>query len=130
MVARRQPERGTVWFRCLDGSEDRVLDIQILPAPTATVLRLNGELTTSGAAAVRAAAKRLRHGTRLVVDLRGVRDVDRPGLAALVALLVKAKAKVRSVKLSGASPSMDDLLRREGIDRLFPLQPAPVGLGR
>ena len=107
-----------------------MLDIQILPAPTATVLRLNGELTTSGAAAVRAAAKRLRHGTRLVVDLRGVRDVDRPGLAALVALLVKAKAKVRSVKLSGASPSMDDLLRREGIDRLFPLQPAPVGLGR
>jgi anti-anti-sigma factor len=110
--------------------EDRVLDIQILPAATMTVLRFDGELTTTGAAAVRAAAKRLRQGGRLVIDLGGVRGVDRPGLAALVALLVKAKAKARSVRVSGATPSMQDLLEREGIDRLFPLQPAPLALAR
>ena len=71
--------------------EGGVLDIQILPAATMTVLRFDGELTTTGAAAARAATQRLRQGGRLVVDLGGVRCVDRPGLAALVALLMKAK---------------------------------------
>jgi ABC-type transporter Mla MlaB component len=99
-----------------------VLDIQILPGSAATVLRLDGELTSSGAAAVRAAAARLRQGGRLVVDLGGVRRVDRPGLAALVALLVKARGKVRAVGLRSASPSMVDLLHREALYRLFPPQ--------
>lgn len=111
--------------------EGGVLDIQILPAATMTVLRFDGELTTTGAAAVRAATQRLRQSGRLVVDLGGVRGVDRPGLAALVALLMKAKAKARSVKVSGCTPSVVDLLHREGIDRLFPLHagtvPAAVG---
>jgi len=104
-----------------------VLDIQILPAATMTVLKLNGELTSSGTAAVRAATARLRQSGRLVVDLGGVRQVDRPGLAALVALLVKARSKTRSVGLSCTTPSVVDLLHREGIDRLFPLQPAQAG---
>jgi anti-sigma B factor antagonist len=107
-------------------SEGGVLDIQILPAATMTVLRFDGELTTTGAAAVRAATQRLRQGGRLVVDLGGVRGVDRPGLAALVALLMKAKGKARSVKVSGCTPSVVDLLHREGIDRLFPLHPGTV----
>jgi anti-anti-sigma factor len=101
-----------------------MLDIQILPAAAVTVLRFNGELTSSGAAAVRAATSRLRNGTKLVVDLGGVRQVDRPGLAALVALLVKAKDKARTVGVRCSTPSVVDLLHREGIDRLFPLQPA------
>jgi anti-anti-sigma factor len=109
-----------------------VLDIQILPAATTTVMRLDGELTTSSAAALRAAAQRLRQSGRLVVDLGGVRGVDRPGFAALVALLVRAKGKARSVRLSGATPSVVDLLHREGIDRLFPLHAGtvPATLGR
>ncbi len=103
-----------------------MLDIQILPAAAVTVLRFNGELTSSGAAAVRAASARLRNGGRLIVDLGGVRRVDRPGLAALVGLLVKAKGKARTIGLRCDSPSVVDLLHREGIDRLFPLQPAPA----
>ena len=102
-----------------------MLDIQILPAATVTVLKFNGELTVSGTSAVRAAAMRLRQGGRLLVDLRGIRKVDRPGLAALVALLVRARSKVRTVGLACSTPSVVDLLHREGIDRLFPLQPVP-----
>jgi anti-anti-sigma factor len=109
--------------------EDAVLDIQILPAATMTVLRFDGELTTTGAAAVRAASLRLRKGGRLLVDLSGVKDVDRPGLAALVALLMKARTKIASVGVSATSPDVVDLLHREGLDRLFPLQPAPVAVG-
>lgn len=101
-----------------------MLDIQILPAAAVTVLRFDGELTSSGAAAVRAASGRIRDAGRLVVDLSGVRKVDRPGLAALVGLLMKAKSRARTVGLRCASPSVVDLLHREGIDRLFPLQPA------
>ena len=103
-----------------------MLDIQILPAAAVTVLRFDGELTTTGTAAVRAAASRLRQAGRLVVDLGGVRKVDRPGLAALVSLLVKARSKGGAVGLRCATPSVIDLLHREGIDRLFPLQPATV----
>jgi len=102
-----------------------VLDIQILPAATVTVLKLNGELTANGTSAVRAAALRLRQGSKLLVDLRGIRKVDRPGLAALVALLVRARSRARSVGLACNTPSVVDLLHREGIDRLFPLQPMP-----
>ena len=43
-----------------------------------------------------------------------------------VALLMKAKGKARSVKVSGCTPSVVDLLHREGIDRLFPLHPGTV----
>lgn len=102
-----------------------MLDIQILPAATGTVLTLSGELTASGTSAVRAAALRLRQGGRLLVDLRGIRKVDRPGLAALVALLVRARSKARSVGLACSTPAVVDLLHREGIDRLFPLQAVP-----
>ncbi len=99
-----------------------MLDIQILPAATTTVLRMTGELTASGASLVRMATSRIRRGDRLVVDLEGLRDLDRPGLAALVALLVKARAKTGSVGLRCDIPRVVDLLHREGIDRLFPLQ--------
>ena len=39
---------------------------------------------------------------------------------------MKAKGKARSVKVSGCTPSVVDLLHREGIDRLFPLHPGTV----
>ena len=101
-----------------------MLDIQILPAATVTVLKLNGELTATGTSAVRAAALRLRQGGKLLVDLQGVRKVDRPGLAALVA--PAGAGPLEGPQRAGwrcNTPSVVDLLHREGIDRLFPLQP-------
>jgi len=42
---------------------------------------------------------------------------------ALVALLVRARSKARTVRVACNTPAVVDLLHREGIDRLFPLQP-------
>jgi hypothetical protein len=93
-----------------------VLDITIRrPATASAVCRLDGDLTTDEATGVRAITSWLRDTGTVVIDLRGVARFDRPGVADRVAIAVTL-------------PSMVRFLRSEGLDRLFPIEPAPEEL--
>ena len=71
----------------------------------------------------------LRDTGTVVVDLRGVVRFDRPGVAALIGVLRRVRGYGRP---GGVAPSP---CRRwcascasEGLDRLFPIEPAPEEL--
>jgi len=98
-----------------------MLDIQVQLAPAASVWRLRGDLTSAGASVLRHAADRLQTGKRVLVDLADVTRVDRPGLGALIHLLVRAR-RLGTVEVQGMPSDVARLLRHEGIDRLVPLR--------
>jgi anti-anti-sigma factor len=89
---------------------------------------LDGDLTTSEATGVRALTSWLRDTGTVVVDLRGVGQFDRSGLAALIGVLRRVRATADRVGIAVTLPSMLRFLRSEGLDRLFPIQPAPEEL--
>jgi anti-anti-sigma factor len=106
-----------------------VLDITIRrPGSASAVCRLDGDLTTDEATGVRAVASWLRDTGSVVVDLRGVRRFDRPGVAALISVLRRLRSSADRVVLTVTMPSMVRFLRSEGLDRLFPIEPAPEEL--
>jgi len=106
-----------------------VLDITIRrPASAAAVCRLDGDLTTDEATGVRAITSWLRDTGTVVVDLRGVARFDRPGVAALISVLRRLRTSADRVALAVTLPSMVRFLRSEGLDRLFPIEPAPEEL--
>ena len=106
-----------------------VLDITIRrPAAASAVCRLDGDLTSSEATGVRALTSWLRDTGTVVVDLRGVARFDQPGLAALIGVLRGVRSTAQRVSIAATLPSMLRFLRAEGLDRLFPIQPAPEEL--
>lgn len=106
-----------------------VLDITIRrPGSSTAVCRLDGDLTTNEATGVRAVASWLRDTGSVVVDLRGVGRFDRPGVAALISVLRRLRSSADRVVLTVTLPSMERFLRSEGLDRLFPIEPAPEEL--
>jgi anti-anti-sigma factor len=106
-----------------------VLDITIRrPGAASAVCRLDGDLTTSEATGIRAMTSWLRDTGNVVVDLRGVSRFDQPGLAALIGVLRRVRATAERVGLAVTLPSMVRFLRAEGLDRLFPIEPAPEEL--
>ncbi len=106
-----------------------MLDITIRrPGAASAVCRLDGDLTTSEAMGVRAMTSWLRDTGTVVVDLRGIARFDRPGLAALIGVLRRVRASADHVGLAVTLPAMVRFLRAEGLDRLFPIEPAPEEL--
>jgi len=106
-----------------------VLDITIRrPASASAVCRLDGDLTTDEATGVRAITSWLRDTGTVIVDLRGVARFDRPGVAALIGVLRRVRCSADRVVLAVTLPSMVRFLRSEGLDRLFPIEPAPEEL--
>jgi anti-anti-sigma factor len=93
----------------------------------AMVCRLDGELVSADALVIRALRGRLAHAKTLLVDLRGVRRFDRPGLGALLGVLRSAHPNGGRVRLCADQPALVRLLRAEGLDRLYPLVPEPSG---
>ena len=71
---------------------------------------------------------RLAHARTLLVDLRGVGAFDRPGLGALVGVLRSAHPGTGRVRVCADQPALVELLRAEGLDRLFPLVAEPSSL--
>ncbi len=106
-----------------------MLDIRMEPAASGLVWRLTGDLTARSTAALRIAARQVRSGRSMVVDLGGISRVDPPGLAALVALLVKARDRVGSLRVR-VSPDLHRQLAEQGFDRLFPIMSTPRGAVR
>jgi len=116
-----------VLFRSHEGND--VLDITIRrPAAASAVCRLDGDLTTDEATGVRAITSWLRDTGTVVVDLRGVARFDRPGVAALISVLRRVRSTADRVALTVTLPAMVRFLRSEGLDRLFPIEPAPEEL--
>jgi anti-anti-sigma factor len=112
-----------------DTEGNNVLDITIRrPAAASAVCRLDGDLTSQEATGVRALTSWLRDTGSVLVDLRGISRFDRPGLAALIGVLRRVRATADSVAITATLPSMLRFLRSEGLDRLFPIQPAPEEL--
>jgi len=99
-----------------------MLDVAIRrSAATGTVCRLDGELVSSVTPVLRALRGRLANAQTLLVDLRGVTVFDRPGLGALIGVLRGAHPDRGRIRVSVILPSLVDLFRDEGLDRLFPL---------
>jgi anti-anti-sigma factor len=108
---------------------DNVLDITIRrPGAASAVCRMDGDLTTSEATGVRAMTSWLRDTGTVIVDLRGIARFDRPGLAALIGVLRRVRNSADHVGLAVTLPAMLRFLRAEGLDRLFPIEPAPEEL--
>jgi anti-anti-sigma factor len=86
---------------------------------TCTVARLSGDLDISAAAALRASLHRLLlPGTRLVmIDLSDVPSCDLAGLAVLIGAQRSAAARGITVRVTGPSPQVAELLRSTGLDR-------------
>jgi anti-anti-sigma factor len=106
-----------------------LLDITIRrPASASAVCRLEGDLTSAETTGVRAIASWLRDTGTVLVDLRGVDRFDRPGVAALISVLRGVRRTADRVALAVTLPSMVRFLRSEGLDRLFPIEPAPEEL--
>ena len=130
----RTPDRNrgwTAWDRVVGSTHEgtHVLDITIRrPASAAAVCRLDGDLTTDEATGVRAITSWLRDTGTVIVDLRGVARFDRPGVAALIGVLRRIRGSADRVALAVTMPSMVRFLRSEGLDRLFPIEPAPEEL--
>jgi len=121
----------TAWGRVVGSTHEgtHVLDITIRrPATAAAVCRLDGDLTTDEATGVRAITSWLRDTGTVIVDLRGVNRFDRPGVAALIGVLRRIRSTADRVALTVTMPSMVRFLRSEGLDRLFPIEPAPEEL--
>jgi anti-anti-sigma regulatory factor len=97
-----------------------MLDIRMEPAATGLVWRLTGDLTSRSTSMLRVAARQVRSGRSLLVDMSGISRVDPPGLAALVALLVRARDRAGSLRVR-VSPDLHRQLAEQGFDRLFPL---------
>ena len=102
------------------------------PAEGAIVCRLDGELVSSEASVIRALRGRLAHAKTLLVDLRGVKRFDRPGLGALLGVLRGAHPDAGRVRVCADQPALVRLLRAEGLDRLYPLvaDPGPMASAR
>jgi anti-anti-sigma factor len=125
----RNPGRETCvrWWDRHEGTH--VLDITIRrPASASAVCRLDGDLTTDEATGVRALTSWLRDTGTVVVDLRGIARFDRPGVAALIGVLRRLRTSADHVAIAVTLPSMVRFLRSEGLDRLFPIEPAPEEL--
>jgi anti-anti-sigma regulatory factor len=95
-----------------------MLDIEIARADSGASWRLTGELTAAGASLLRRATAQIRDATPITVDLSGVRTVDRPGLGALVGMLLRARWSGAPVQLLAPAAPLVRLLREEGLDRL------------
>lgn len=100
-----------------------MLELTMESAQTGSTWRLRGALTGPSCETLRTASRRLLAGRDLVVDCRDVVDLDRPGFAALVAAVARARRLGGSVRLR-CTPALADLARREGVDRLAHLVPA------
>jgi len=92
-------------------------------AKTGSTWHLRGALTGPSCDLVRAAARRLAAGRDLLLDLREVKDLDRPGLGALLAAVTRVRFLGGSVRMR-ASEEVADVAHREGLDRLVQFLPA------
>lgn len=101
-----------------------MLELTMESARAGSTWHLRGALTGASCPTLRTAASRLLAGRDLVVDCRDVADVDRPGFGALLAALARARRLGGTVRLR-CSADLADLARREGLDRLVHLVPAP-----
>jgi ABC-type transporter Mla MlaB component len=99
------------------------LRIDVTPTRDGTTLRLEGPLTTRSASGVRAAARRLRPGAHLHVDLLSVSDLDAPGLGSLLGVIRRALEQRANVSMSAAGPLLGRL-RADGIGQLVEVVPA------
>ncbi|GAA0502036.1 STAS domain-containing protein [Deinococcus depolymerans] len=88
-------------------------------------LNLAGRLDAQNAADLRAALARHAAATPgdLSVDLSGVPFMDSSALAALVGALKDRRREGRTLRLSGASPAVRELLSLTMLDRAFALPP-------
>jgi ABC-type transporter Mla MlaB component len=97
-----------------------MLDIRMEAGSGGSVWHLTGELTSSVTGPLRQAARHIRPDRALVVDLDGIQRLDRPGMAALVSLLLQARRRAASLVVR-ATPQVSRSLRDEGFDRMFPV---------
>lgn len=95
-----------------------MLDIDIARHPAAVVWRLTGDLTVQTTDLLRAALARLTDPVVVRLDLSGLRSADRAGVAALVALFLRAREVGATVEVAGVAAPVVRVLRSEGLARL------------
>jgi anti-anti-sigma factor len=84
------------------------------------LLRLTGQLTSGSASALRTIRFSARDDVEF--DMSGVEEMDRPGLGALMAVVLRLRRMGVSCRLSGTGPELLKMMRMEGLDRLVRLE--------
>lgn len=97
-------------------------DVTIETTPSATTLRLSGELDTATSPELRDHVVRLisEGQSHLVFDCTNLRFIDSTGLGVLIGARARAMAANGSVALLGVSTALRRLLVVTGVDGLFP----------
>lgn len=95
-----------------------MLDIDIARRRAAVVWRLTGDLTVQTTDVLRGALSRISGPTPVRLDLSGLRSADRAGVAALVALFLRAREMGATVEVAGVATPVVKVLRSEGLERL------------
>ncbi|MCW2778439.1 MAG: anti-sigma factor antagonist [Frankiales bacterium] len=101
--------------------DDQVLTLEAYVADGLLRIALTGALVDGTTARLRTWMQRHvpRSAGRLVLDLRGLTDVDAVGLGALLAAHRRLDAGAE-VLLDGASPAVARALHQAGLDRVLP----------
>jgi anti-sigma B factor antagonist len=106
--------------------ENPAVNLTLIPATPWLVVRVDcPRIDASVAAKFRAELQRVTETghRRLVIDLSQVRFLDSSGLGALVRTL-KLLGKQGEIRIAGASPAVESMLRITRMDLLFALYPS------
>jgi anti-sigma B factor antagonist len=96
------------------------LSFETVKAPTETLVRCTGRITSATSATLQTTVRALIPGTQcIVLDLTDVSYLDSSGLGALVSIYLSAKRQQCRVKLVNLNQRLKELFRITNLAKVF-----------